>query len=160
MVKCGKQFPIPNGEKSMQDSLTFRPDLTVLFCGRSLAPENHLPEGWIDSGDYRVRFVQIPCSSKIEPLFIIKLFEAGADAVTLVACAPEVCQSLFGNTGSEQRINYARHLLDEVGVESARLTLECKAGLSTADLKAIARDLAAASAKLGPSPLKKSVPVK
>ncbi len=144
----------------MPDDHDFQPEITVLYCGETITPGTRIPEGWRDSDSGRARYVRIPCSSKIEPLNIIKLFESGADGVLLVACPHQQCQCLFGNAGAAQRVRYTQRLLDEVGIGGARLTIASQSDLSSDDIKALARELAASVSKLGPSLIKNPVAVK
>jgi F420-non-reducing hydrogenase iron-sulfur subunit len=144
----------------MSDNLNFKPDIIVLYCGKAVTPGTRITEGWLASETYRARHVQIPCSSKLEPLYIIKLFESGVDGVAIVVCPQQQCQCLFGSHGTAQRVAYVQRILEEVGIGSARLVIASNSNLSSDDIKLLACNLAASVGKLGPSRLKNPVPAK
>ena len=70
-----------------------------------------------------IKIVQLPCSSKVETLGIVKTFESGADAIFVLGCPDEKCHLLDGNYRALKVINYTKGLLDEIGIESFRLDM-------------------------------------
>ncbi len=68
-----------------------------------------------------VREVVLPCTGKLQPEHLLKAFEAGADAVCVIACAQDNCHYLEGSRRAERRVEYVRALLDEVGLGGERL---------------------------------------
>ena len=70
-----------------------------------------------------IKIVQLPCSSKVETLGIIKAFESGADAIFVLGCPDEKCHLLDGNYRALKVINYTKGLLNEIGIESFRLDM-------------------------------------
>jgi coenzyme F420-reducing hydrogenase delta subunit len=95
----------------------------------------------------------MPCSSKIETAYLIKLIEAGADAVGVVACPGKACQFTTGSARAEHRVRHARTILEEIGMDGVRVGLARRGGLTADDIMAIAEDLAGSVNPLGPSPL-------
>ena len=134
----------------------FEPEVLVLYCGRSLAQNQHLSETPKKGPDFRARFIMMPCSSKIDPGDLVKLIESGADAVTVVACPEQQCRFLTGSTRAESRVSYARSLLVETGLEGDRLTLVRRSNLSVEEIMAIAGERAGVVRPLGSNPMKKS----
>ena len=135
----------------------FEPEITILYCGRTLAANCYLPEGWMAGANYKARYIKLPCSSKIEPLNIMKLFERGIDGVLVIACPHQDCQFLFGDIRAESRIRYVHRLLDEVGLGGTRVSIISRTNLSQSELQVLAEDLAAVVRQLGPNPMKKSL---
>ena len=70
-----------------------------------------------------VKIVQLPCSSKVETIGIIKAFESGADAIFVLGCPDKKCHLLDGNYRALKVINYTKELLDEIGIERFRLDM-------------------------------------
>jgi len=68
-----------------------------------------------------VKIIQLPCSSKVETLGIIKAFESGADAIFVLGCPDGKCHLLEGNYRALKVINYTKALLEEIGIGSFRL---------------------------------------
>lgn len=70
-----------------------------------------------------IKIVQLPCSSKIEPLGIIKAFESGADGIFVFGCPEGKCHLLDGNYRALKVVEYIKMLLDEIGIEQNRLKM-------------------------------------
>ena len=65
--------------------------------------------------------IVVPCTGKLQPEHLLKAFEAGADAVCVIACARDNCHYLEGSRRAERRVEYVRKLLDEIGLGADRL---------------------------------------
>ena len=135
-------------------SETFEPEIVLLYCGRSLAEGEYLSEGMKKCSGFKARFVMLPCSSKVEVVYLVKLIEQGADGVMLVACPTKQCQFLVGSARTKNRIRYARKLLDEVGLGADRLSIVLKQGVSVDEIMSIAEEHAKVVRPLGPNPVK------
>ena len=44
-----------------------------------------------------IKIVRLPCSGRVDPMFIIKSFEQGADLVLVSGCHPGDCHYTSGN---------------------------------------------------------------
>lgn len=69
----------------------------------------------------KAKVVELPCSSKIEVVMLLKAFELGADAVYVIACPEGACHFLEGNLKAKKRVHYTKKLLDEIGLGGDRL---------------------------------------
>lgn len=69
-----------------------------------------------------VRIVRLPCTGRIDPLFIVKAFERGADGVIVSGCHPADCHYTAGNYHARRRFAVAQELLTFLGIEPERLT--------------------------------------
>jgi len=69
-----------------------------------------------------VRVIRVPCSGRIDPLFILKAFEKGADAVLVSGCHPGDCHYMSGNYYARRRWAVFPKLLEFAGIEPERLT--------------------------------------
>ena len=80
-----------------------------LFCGRRYRAEN-------------VRVLRLPCTGRIDPLFILKAFEGGADGVIVSGCHPADCHYTAGNFHARRRFAVAHDHLKFLGVDENRIT--------------------------------------
>jgi len=69
-----------------------------------------------------VRVIRVPCSGRIDPVFILKAFEKGADGVLVSGCHPGDCHYISGNLYARRRWSVFPKLLELVGIEPERLT--------------------------------------
>ncbi|MCL2824852.1 MAG: hydrogenase iron-sulfur subunit [Polyangiaceae bacterium] len=69
-----------------------------------------------------VRIVRLPCTGRIDPLFLIKAFERGADGIIVSGCHPADCHYTSGNYHARRRFAVALELLTFLGVDRDRLT--------------------------------------
>ncbi len=70
-----------------------------------------------------VRLVRVLCSSRIDPLFILKTFEQGADGVLVSGCHPGDCHYVQGNLLARRRLSIALDLFRFLGLDEGRLHL-------------------------------------
>jgi F420-non-reducing hydrogenase iron-sulfur subunit len=59
-----------------------------------------------------VRLVQVPCSSRVDPAFVIKSIFDGADAVFVAGCHPGDCHFIKGNYFTRRKIAALKEMLD------------------------------------------------
>jgi coenzyme F420-reducing hydrogenase delta subunit len=69
-----------------------------------------------------VRIIRLPCTGRIDALFIIKAFERGADGVIVSGCHPADCHYTAGNYHARRRFIIFRELLSFMGVNPDRIT--------------------------------------
>jgi len=68
-----------------------------------------------------VRIVKLPCTGRVDPLFLVKAFEQGADGVLVSGCHPGDCHYVSGNLLARRRFTVFRELLSFLGLEPERL---------------------------------------
>ena len=59
-----------------------------------------------------VRLVQVPCSSRVDPAFVIKSIFDGADAVFVAGCHPGDCHFIKGNYFTRRKIAALKEMFD------------------------------------------------
>ncbi len=69
-----------------------------------------------------VRIIRLPCTGRIDPLFIMKAFERGADGVIVSGCHPGDCHYTAGNYHARRRFAVFRDLASFVGIDPNRIT--------------------------------------
>lgn len=101
-----------------------------------------------------VKVVKLPCTGKVEALYILKALEQGADAVMVVACAKGTCHHLEGNLRAEKRVGRSRKILDEVGLGGERVEIFFVTGSQGYSFAAAVQEMTERVQKLGANPLK------
>jgi coenzyme F420-reducing hydrogenase delta subunit len=71
--------------------------------------------------DSNVRVVRVPCTGRIDTLFIVKAFEQGADCVLVSGCHPGDCHYNAGNYHARRRWIVFRELMSFLGIDDRRL---------------------------------------
>ena len=67
------------------------------------------------------KIIRVMCSGSIDPVFILKAFERGADGVLVSGCHPNDCHYNAGNVHARRRWDFFHELLDFTGIEKGRL---------------------------------------
>ena len=140
-----------NTQNSGQD-----PEVVVLFCQRSLCNHESLYVLSQKTSGFSLSIKMMPCSSKIEVPYVLKILESGADAVEIVACPEKSCQYLVGSLRAEKRIEYIRGLLEKIGYAPERVGISRKILRSAEELINLAEARADAVRPLGANPMKSS----
>jgi coenzyme F420-reducing hydrogenase delta subunit/ferredoxin len=68
-----------------------------------------------------MRVIRLTCTGRIDPLFLIKAFENGADGVLVSGCHPGDCHYVAGNYHARRRWVFFKSLLDFVGIDERRV---------------------------------------
>jgi len=100
---------------------TFEPKITAFVCnwctytGADLAGTSRLK--------YKpnIKMIRVPCTGRIDPVFIVKAFEKGADGVLISGCHPGDCHYNTGNFHARRRWVLFTELLNYMGIDSSRL---------------------------------------
>jgi coenzyme F420-reducing hydrogenase delta subunit len=102
-----------------------------------------------------IRIVRSPCTGRLEINFIMKAFEAGADGVLVAGCEEGSCHFKEGNYLAKGRVNTAKQILQEAGLESERLRMVNVSAASSQKFAEYVRDMVETVISLGPTPEKK-----
>ena len=102
-----------------------------------------------------VRVVKLLCTGKVDVLYLLEAFRAGADVVMVSGCEVGDCHFLEGNLRAKERVEHAKALLDELGLGGERLEM-FHIGASDAPKWAEAvEQMVRRAYELGPNPLRK-----
>lgn len=97
-----------------------------------------------------VRVVRFLCTGRMDPLFIVKAFEQGADGVLISGCHPGDCHYVQGNMLARRRFTVFRALMDFLGLDSRRLHFAWVSASEGAKWSRIVDDVTAAVRDAGP----------
>jgi F420-non-reducing hydrogenase iron-sulfur subunit len=153
IISMGKKLTKKAGMKDAKSSVK-TPQITVVYCRNAVASAAELLEGPYSAKGFDAFFAALPCSSKIESPYPMKILASGADGVVVVACPENQCRFMVGNVRAEKRINYVRTLLETAGMGAERLVLERGQNLTEKDLLELARRRLEPLNILGPNPMK------
>ena len=97
-----------------------------------------------------VRVVRVMCSGRVEPSFVMKAFESGADGVVILGCHPGDCHYSEGNYKTLRRYPLLKKTLAQLGVEDERVRLEWVSASEGDRFAAIVNEMTEQVRKLGP----------
>jgi len=128
----------------------FKPEITVFHCINTFPDGADLP--FAESEDFSIKSFKLPCSSMVKDVYLLRAFEAGADAVMVFVCPEGQCRYVEGNIRAAKRVQFVKKLLDEIEIDGRRLALfNIAAGDATAAVEIIHKTLPEL-VKLGPNP--------
>lgn len=138
----------------MEADKTFEPKIIALVCnwctyaGADMAGTMRLQY------PPSVRAIKLPCTGRIDPVFIIKAFEHGADAVLVSGCHPGDCHYLRGNYLARRRFTAFRELMQLIGLQMERLHFAWVSASEGAKWAELVTQITAEVTSVGPMPVK------
>ena len=106
------------------DKNDFVPKIVAFCCnwcsyaGADLAGSSRL------SYPASVKIIRVPCSCRVNPTFVLKAFQQGADGVILCGCHPGDCHYVTGNYYTRRRMALLFSFLEYLGIERDRMRVE------------------------------------
>ena len=97
-----------------------------------------------------VRIIRTPCTGRLEVEYFLRAFENGADGVLVAGCEEGSCHFKEGNLIARRRVEYARKLLAESGLEAERLKMVNVSAAMARLLTEHINEMAETVKKLGP----------
>lgn len=102
-----------------------------------------------------VRIIRVMCTGMIDPIYVLRAFEAGFDGVLLAGCHIGDCHYISGNMRAEERTAKLWRLLHTLGLEDERLKLEWISAAEGGGFAETIKEYVGQLKQLGPSPLRK-----
>jgi len=100
---------------------------------------------------HNIRIIRVPCSGRINPLFIIKALVDGADGVMVSGCHPGDCHYITGNMYARRRFTLLKKLLVTAGFEAERIQFTWVSASEGAIFASVVEEVAEKVRKLGPN---------
>jgi len=97
-----------------------------------------------------VRVIRVMCTGRIDPQFVLKAFQSGADGVLILGCHPGDCHYKEGNYKALRRFHLLKRMVKQFGVDEGRLRLDWVSASEGEKFVEVIRDMVAAVKKLGP----------
>jgi F420-non-reducing hydrogenase iron-sulfur subunit len=127
----------------------FKPKITLFHCINAVNDAASLP---LNDEKVELRIIKLPCSGMVKDVFLLRAFEAGADAVIVLVCPEAVCRHLEGSLRARKRVERVRSLLDEIGLGGKRLSIFNIPGGDEAAAAQVIRRTLGDLAGVGPKP--------
>jgi F420-non-reducing hydrogenase iron-sulfur subunit len=71
-----------------------------------------------------LRIIRLMCSGRVDPSFILRAFQLGADGVLVAGCHPGDCHYQEGNFKALRRVLLLKRVMRQFGIDERRLRLE------------------------------------
>ncbi len=97
------------------------------------------------------RIIRVPCSARVDPLFVIRGLLRGADGVLVAGCHPGDCHHLEGNYLARRRFALLKSLLEYVGVEEGRVQFAWVSAAEGGKFAKLIADVTESVRALGPA---------
>ena len=97
-----------------------------------------------------VNIIRVMCSGRVDPAFILKAFQSGADGVLVCGCHPGECHYSEGNYKAARRIPLLKKMLTGLGIEDERVRLEWVSASEGDRFATVVKDMTEQIRKLGP----------
>jgi F420-non-reducing hydrogenase iron-sulfur subunit len=108
-------------QKTDNSGKTWEPKIIAFLCnwcsyaGADLAGTSRLQY------PPNIRIIRLPCSGRINPLYIIKALADGADGVLVSGCHPGDCHYISGNMYARRKFTMLKKILSLAGYEEDRV---------------------------------------
>jgi F420-non-reducing hydrogenase iron-sulfur subunit len=98
------------------------------------------------------RMIRVMCSGRIQPAFVLRAFERGADGVLVSGCHFGDCHYIFGNERAVEQFDKTMRMVKLLGIEEGRLRLEWISAAEGARFADVINEFTAQVRELGPGP--------
>ena len=98
-----------------------------------------------------IRIIRVPCSGRINPVFLLRALQSGADAVLVSGCHPGDCHYISGNLAARRKFTLFRDLLKYVGIEPERIQFTWVSASEGGRFASVVEKVVEQARKLGPN---------
>ena len=137
-------------EQPSSDTTEWKPRIVAFLCnwcsyaGADLAGMSRL------SYPADIKIIRLPCSGRVDPMFILKSFERGADMVLVSGCHPGDCHYTSGNYHARRKLRAFRELMTFFGIDPRRFKFSWVSAAEGAKWSALVHEITAEARALGP----------
>jgi coenzyme F420-reducing hydrogenase delta subunit len=100
-----------------------------------------------------VRILRVPCSGRVNPLFILKALRSGMDGVLVSGCHPGDCHYTAGNYNARRKFAILSRLLEYVGIDPRRVQFSWVSASEGDKFAKVVSEVVAEVKALGPNEL-------
>jgi len=97
-----------------------------------------------------LRIIRVMCTGRVEPGFVVKALEDGADGVLVAGCHPGDCHYIEGNYKTLRRMVLLKKMLEQFGIEPERVRLEWISASEATDFVRVVNEMTEQIRRLGP----------
>jgi len=98
-----------------------------------------------------IKSIRVMCSGRVDTVFVLEALKKGADGVLIAGCHPGDCHYQSGNYKTNRRMKLLKKLLDEMGIESARVRFEYISASEGQKFASVVTEFVDELKRLGPS---------
>lgn len=99
-----------------------------------------------------LRIIRVPCTGRVDPLFIVKALFEGADGVLVSGCHPRDCHYAVGNFYARRRLEIIKRFLPVLGIDDRRFEYTWVSASEGQRWQKVVKDFTAQIHELGPAP--------
>ena len=97
-----------------------------------------------------IKIIRVPCSGRVDPMFVLKSFEQGADLVLVSGCHPGDCHYTSGNYHARRKLLAFRELMTFLGIDPRRFKISWVSAAEGAKWASLVKEITAEARELGP----------
>jgi len=98
-----------------------------------------------------IRIIRVPCSGRVDPFYILKALQNGADGVLVSGCHPGDCHYLTGNYVARRRFAVLHDLLEFAGIDPGRVSFSWVSAAEGERFAEVVREVSEKVRQLGPN---------
>ena len=98
-----------------------------------------------------LRIIRVPCSGRINPAFLLRALQNGADAVLVSGCHPGDCHYISGNLVARRKFTLFKDLLQYAGIEPERVQFSWVSASEGGRFAAIVEKVVEQVRRIGPN---------
>jgi len=97
----------------------WQPKLVLFLCQWAIKSDSE----WYRREDLQdhVQLIEVPCSGRLNPLFMMSALQYGADGVMIVGCDPGKCHYKEGNYLARRKFDTLKSFLASLGLDEKRV---------------------------------------
>ena len=99
------------------------------------------------------RVIRVMCSGRVQPGFVLRALQRGADGVLVSGCHFGDCHYMFGNHRAVEQFERTKNVIRLLGLEPERIRLEWISAAEGARFAQVINEFTEQIRKLGPSPV-------
>jgi coenzyme F420-reducing hydrogenase delta subunit len=147
---------ITGGGGSNEDA-QFEPRIVAFCCNFCAYAAADLAGSMRLNYPANAKVIRLPCSGKVEIVYLLRAIEDGADGVMVIGCLEGDCHFINGNFRAKKRVAAARKLIEKAGIEPERIGMYNLSSAMAGKFAEAVKDMTEKVKKLGPSPIRKGV---
>lgn len=98
-----------------------------------------------------VRIIRVPCSGRVNPMYILAALHRGADGILVSGCHPGDCHYISGNLVARRKFSMLKSFLEHVGIEPERVQFSWVSASEGARFAGLVDKVAKDVKRLGPA---------
>lgn len=138
----------------MTESKEFQPKIVAFVCTYCAYTAADLAGSLRLSYPSSVRIIKMTCTGKTDPIFLLRAFEEGADAVFVAGCQIGDCHFQKGNLRGKSQVAETAERLVAIGLEPERLAFFHVAASQPKAWVDAVTEMTERAIRLGPSPFR------